>query len=255
MIFDKIVLFPFDGLRVSVFPKQCVSCGEIIDEDKDMCEKCEKLLVPIDPKRRCKFCGNDKDYCTCKSRVFYFKSVVSVYENDGAAKNAVYRYKLSKKSHYAEFLADKVIKSIETEFEGIKFGAVTSVPTAPHSVLTRGFDHSKLLAEIIAYKIGVKYVNNILKCRFFKKSQHKSKINERFANMRNKYYFSRNLNCKNVLLIDDIKTTGASLDACARQLLLAGAENVYCATVVTTVYKKSKLQCEIDDSIIKNSKR
>lgn len=255
MIFDKIVLFPFDGLRVSVFPKQCVCCGEIIDEDKELCPKCEKLLVPIDPKRRCKFCGNDKDYCVCKIRVFYFNRVVSVYENDGAAKNAVYRYKLSKKSHYAEFLADKLVECIEREFKGIKFGAVTSVPTAAHSVLTRGFDHSKLLAEIIAYKIGVKYANNILKCRFFKKSQHKSKLNERFSNMKNKYYFGKNIKCKNVLLIDDIKTTGASLDACARQLLLAGAQNVYCATVVTTVNKKSKLQSEKDDSIIKSIKR
>ena len=244
MIFDKIILFPFDGLRVSVFPKQCVCCGEIINEGKDLCNKCEKLLIPINPKRRCKFCGNDKDFCTCKSRVFYFKSVICIYENEGPARNVVYRYKLSKKSHYADFLAEKMVKSIETEFSGIKFNAVTSVPTSPHSMLTRGFDHSKLLAEIIAYRIGIKYENNILKCRWFRKSQHKSKFRERFDNMRDKYYFSRRFKGKNILLIDDIKTTGASLDACARQLLLAGAENVYCATVVSTVYKKSKLQNE-----------
>lgn len=242
MIFDEIVLFPFDGLRLSIFPKQCMCCGEIIDEDKDLCKRCEENLTPINPKRRCKFCGNDRDYCTCKSRVFYFKNVICIYENDGPAKNMLYRCKLSKRSHYAEFIADKMVAGINTEFKGIKFDAVTSVPTSPHSMLTRGFDHSKLLAEIIAYRLGIKYVGGIIKCRLFRKSQHKSKYQERFSNMKDKYYCNKKFKCKNILLVDDIKTTGASLDACARQLLLSGAENVYCVTVVSTVHKKSKLK-------------
>lgn len=252
MIFDDIVLFPFDALRVSVFPKKCVCCDEIIEEEKDICDKCAKLLEPIDPIKRCKFCGNDKEYCTCKSRVYYFKNVICIYENDGLAKKALYRYKLSKRSHYGEFLADKMVEGINREYSGIKFQAVTSVPTSAHSALSRGFDHSKLLGEIVADRLGIKYAGNIIKCRFFKKSQHKSDYRERFSNMRNKYYVNRKFKCKNILLVDDIKTTGASLDACAKQLLLAGAENVYCVTVLSTVHRNSKLKNKRNDSIIIN---
>lgn len=242
MKFDEIVLFPFDALRVALFPKKCMCCGEIIDEDGDLCSICENGIEVIDPKKRCRFCGNEREYCTCKSRVYYFKNILCIYENDGIARKALYRYKLSRKSHYALFFAEKMAQSINTEFKGIKFSAVISVPTSSHSMLTRGFDHSKLLAQIVAEKIGVPYRKGIIKCRWFSRSQHKSEFSDRFSNTKNKYYFTKKIKYKNVLLVDDIKTTGASLDACARQLLLAGAENVYCVTATSAVNKNKKLQ-------------
>ena len=241
MLFDRIVLAPFDALRVSLFPKKCMGCGEVIDEDRELCVTCEKNLIPIDHKKRCKFCGIEREFCTCKARVYYFKYVIGIYENDGIAKHILYKYKLSKNCHYAEFIADKMAEGIKTEFHRIKFDAVISVPTSPHSTLSRGFDHSKLLAEIIADKLNVRYRNDIIKCKFFKKSQHKSKYKERFANMKDKYYVNHKCKYDNVLLVDDIKTTGASLDACAKQLLLSGAKNVYCVTFLESVHKKSKL--------------
>ena len=74
MRFDEIVLFPFDALKIALFPKKCICCGEIIDEGEDMCYICQNNIELINPKKRCKFCGNEKDNCSCKTRVYYLKT-------------------------------------------------------------------------------------------------------------------------------------------------------------------------------------
>ena len=72
----------------------------------------------------------------------------------------------------------------------------------------------------------------VLSCVKKVKKQHKSSIKERLLNTEGKYKCNYRIDNKNVLLIDDIKTTGATLDECAKELLFAGANSVYCITVL-----------------------
>lgn len=60
----------------------------------------------------------------------------------------------------------------------------------------------------------------------------------RLKNVKNKYYAQNKISGGNVLLFDDIATTGATLDECAKQLLIAGADRVYCISVLQSVHKK-----------------
>ena len=123
-------------------------------------------------------------------------------------------------------------------FGDITFDAVCCVPAARRSRLKRGFDHSEKIAEKIAEHLGVKFLRGILKVRHFRPLQHSSSFAERLENVRGKYYTVKQADAGRVLLFDDICTTGATLDECAKELMFSGVREVYCAVILMTYPNK-----------------
>lgn len=214
------------------FPNVCISCGRIIEEGEHFCEDCKLTLLDIDAASACPYCGIEKPDCDCAYHIYYFNNVASCFYNEGAAKNAVYRYKLSKKQHYAKTLSDIMVENVKEKFPGVEFDYVTAVPTSAGSFLKHGFDHSRLLAKNIGRSAKIPVKKGVIGCRPFVASQHTSGYKERFTNVRDKYFVKKHIKAENVLLVDDIKTTGATLDAVARALLYSGAKHVYCVTLL-----------------------
>lgn len=225
----------FRPLLAVLYPQRCVCCGKFINEGEWLCEKCSSDIEYIKAEKRCKRCGLEKSHCTCKSRVYYFENVLCVFENTGLAQKALYRYKLGKHIQYSEFFAQRMAIAVKCEYAGIKFDAVCCVPTGKKSLMKNGFDHSVQLCKCLAKFMKLEMLEDVLFCRKTKLSQHESSFKERFENVKNKYGTNYRLDGKTVLLTDDIKTSGATLNACARQLLFAGAKRVYCVTVLGTV--------------------
>lgn len=75
-------------LKSVFFPKTCAGCGEIINEDDELCDYCHEMLVRCDPLKRCMRCGLKKDDCQCKNQVFAFEMCIAPFVNDGVAKRA-----------------------------------------------------------------------------------------------------------------------------------------------------------------------
>ena len=122
--------------------------------------------------------------------------------------------------------------SLNKQFPHIRFSGITYVPLRTSVKLKRGFNQSKLLAEKISEICKIPLIEDVLVCLKKGKGQHNLSGKERFINVRGIYGYKRKLNCENILLIDDIKTTGATLDECARQLMFAGVHHVYCAAAL-----------------------
>lgn len=239
-----------------LYPKSCISCGKLLEfkANPPLCVKCQKELKIIDKDKRCKNCGLPKDNCDCNKYIYYFYSVVSVFENNGAAKNIIYRYKLGKKKYYAKYLSDYMVKALKEEYRDMNFDFLVPVPSAFRLFGRAKFNHTYLLAKMISKKSGIPLKNNIISAKPFKLSQHKSKNTEqRINNVEHKYRIRHKCDAENVLLIDDIKTTGATLNACARELMFAGARKVYCLTASESVRKKDKN--EASEKILKNNKK
>lgn len=218
------------------YPNRCISCGRIIEYDNSLCEPCFEKLKVINPKKRCLKCGNDKNFCKCKTLVYRFESVISVFENDGSAKNILYRYKFGGRPHISDFLVQEMANAVKNEYKDIKFDIICPVPSSRKSRLKYGFDHTMTLSKKLSKNLGIESFNMLRVVK--QNSQHKSKFSERMENVKGKYEPIKRADNKTVLLVDDIKTSGATLDECAKQLLFAGAERVYCVTALSTYPKK-----------------
>lgn len=205
-------------------------CGELIDEDRYFCSNCEPLLERNDLDNICLSCGFEKSSCVCKYNVYRFNALVCVFKNSDAVKKVYYNYKFNKKQHYVNFFAHELSSAVEFCYKDVSIDFVCSVPQNKRF----GYDHSGYLAKEISKQLKIPYESKVLSCVKKTKKQHRSTIKERLSNTEGKYTYNYKINGKNVLLVDDIKTTGATIDECAKMLLYAGAENVYCVTVIGT---------------------
>lgn len=215
----------------TIYPKKCICCGEIIDEDKYLCEFCDKNIERINLDNFCFECGYEKNECVCKYNVYRFNGVISIFKNIEYAKKAYYSYKFGRKQHYAKFFAKKISDAINKYYKEISFDCICYVP----SYKKYQYNHSRYIAEEISKETNIPFIDDLLVCVKKVKKQHKSTIKERLNNVEGKYFAGKHLDGKCVLLIDDIKTTGATLDECTRMLLFAGADSVYCATVLGAI--------------------
>ncbi len=225
----------------SFYPYKCVCCGEILDENNYICNNCNNNVERTNHNDVCLACGLEKNDCVCKYNIYRFNSLVCAFRNTGLARNAYYSYKFGKKQHYAEFFADEICCAIGKCYSDIKFDIICSVPTFKKL----GYDHSGYIAKAVSKKLEIPFTDKLLSCVKKGKKQHKSTTIERLHNVEGKYCVNYRADNMNVLLIDDIKTTGATLDECAKVLLFAGANNIYCATAL----------CATEDKNIKDLRR
>lgn len=224
----------------ALFPNKCISCGDIISEGEWICDYCHEMAEYVDSSKRCLDCGLEKGRCDCEKSVFHFESCVAPFYNCGVIRNAFYSYKLNNKMHYAPFFADKMAFSVKNEFRNINFDGVCYVPASRRSKLKRGFDQCRILAELISERLDIPLLDGEIICNSFSAVQHKLTKDERFANVRGMYSCKSDNTGKIILLVDDIKTTGATLDECARRLLFSGAYEVYCVTALISDHRRKK---------------
>ena len=117
------------------------------------------------------------------------------------------------------------------------FDCVCEVPMRGRDRRRRGYNQAELLAKHTAKLLNIPHKKRLLIKTKNTKTQHSQNMEQRWMNIRNVFAVNSKYDVtgKTVLLIDDIKTTGATLDECARTLKLKGALEVYCATALITV--------------------
>lgn len=230
----------FNSIVGALFPRKCISCGCIIDCNEHLCDYCFEMLERIDLSKICFRCGMNKKNCLCKSRVYHFGGCVAPFENESVAQAAMYRYKFIRTNGAAKFFAQEMAKAIATVYNDIEFDGITYVPMHPIKQLKRGFNQSEEIALELSKILNLKLYERLLSSKYKSNSQHSMTLKERFDNIKGVYKSNYMVTGKTILLVDDIKTTGATLDECAKQLLLAGADNVYCVSGLITVAEKGK---------------
>jgi len=231
VFFQKVKEFIID----LIFPKQCLLCGL---ENTYLCRQCFKQ-IKINSKFYCVFCQQNNEFgqvcqpCQADAKL---KAVwVAADYNDKIIQDLVHNLKYKYIEDIADSLGKILIKFIETnniftEFE-LSSDNVIFVPVPLHKkrYLQRGYNQSQLIAEIISkfYNIPVQV---ILQRIVNTTSQVNLKRKARQENVKNAFQLivdqPKDLN-KKIILIDDVITTGSTLNECARVLVANGYEQIF----------------------------
>ncbi len=226
------------GIISAFFPKTCVCCGEPIEEEEELCEYCREMLYRFDPLTYCIRCSRKKRDCICKSRLFFYNACIAPFFNIAAAKQAMYRLKFSRKPFVARFFAEQMALCVKNEYRKVLFDVICYVPMPKKRERSRGYNQSRLLAQELSKILHIPVQHDLVVCHKRSAIQHDLPVNKRAQNVFGLYTCTKDYDGKTVLLVDDIKTSGATLNECAKQLTIAGASAVYCVTGLITEKEK-----------------
>lgn len=201
------------------FPPRCIFCRKVL-ERSDICTDCEKDL----PYTKGDSITQKFTYvATCVTPLYYKDKV----------REAILRYKFDNKEYYSERFARIMSDSIENNLDCGDVSVVSWVPLSTQRRRKRGYDQAKLLAKGIAENIGLPCEKTLIKIRNNPAQSKTKNAAQRSKNVIGAYRVNDKFDVrdKNILLIDDVVTTGSTLSECARVLRRAGANKVYCAAI------------------------
>lgn len=217
----------------SVFPRRCILCNNIlpIKYREYLCEKCNKKLEWISGMV-CEKCGKPIEYygrCrSCNSVRHYFDTAYAVYVYKDEIREAIHRFKYKNKGGYAEFFGKEMAKF--ADLENIpKVDFVVPVPIHKIKQRDRGYNQSGRIADVYCRErdeIRIDLLERTLKT----KPQSSLKRAGRIKNIKGAFTYRDcgvSIKGKSILIMDDIYTTGSTVDECAKVLKKAGAGEVY----------------------------
>lgn len=226
-----------------LYPLHCASCGKNLEalDDLHVCDGCLKSVRP-NPAPHCVVCGrslyNAKDMCAdCRKHRPAFERAYSACVYEGALKEMIHAFKFKRRIALAGILS-KIMVDFARDNGEVTNGidTVTFVPLHTSRLREREFNQSESLARNFALAFGIPCVDSLRKTRMTPPQNELSK-DERAANLAGAFKVKDPAAVKDkaVLLMDDVMTTGSTLNECAKALVDAGAKAVRCCTLARGV--------------------
>lgn len=208
-----------------IFPPRCILCRKILErQETDLCRCCREDTEYFP------FCP-ENSHPSRKSRLQFLDSFTAVWYYEENVRRSILRFKFYRARNYApaygRFLAMKLLRDHPEGFD-----IITWVPVSGRRKLIRGYDQAELLANCTGRELGMEPIRLLKKIRH-NPPQSGTSGERRKANVLGAYCAvnAAAMRGKRVLLIDDVFTTGATSEECARVLLTAGAQEVHCAVI------------------------
>ena len=190
----------------------CFFCKENIIKNSYLCEECISKIRKYD-----KDIFNDYgEECFKKDIIFYYSGMLKTKIKEFKFENGVYS-----KKPFGKLIYENLDKSLLDKMDYIAY-----VPSSKKKIRKRGYNHSKLLAEEISKYSNIPLFDNLHKIKNTK-SQHFLSLEERSLNLKNSFMVNCDLKGKNILLIDDIHTSGATIDECYKELKKANCNFIW----------------------------
>lgn len=206
----------------------CKDCFKELNFIQDGCIKCGKPII-YHSLEKLDLCGCS--YCFNKS--FYFDKAISCIEYSDISKSMILGFKYKNKTYMAKYISN--IMKEKLDLENIKFDYITFVPLHKKRMRKRGFNQSEKIAKELGKMIDIP----ILDC-IYRKSNTNRLYNlnrkERKIELKNAFLVKENINYangKNILLIDDIFTTGSTVNEISKLLKLNNVNKIFVMTLLT----------------------
>lgn len=183
-------------------------------------------------------CGKQLEYNTdelcgdCTRRSRSFERGFATFPYTDAMRKSVYSFKYNNRREYASFYATSIFTLYREQIERIEPDALIPVPLHKSKYRKRGYNQAELVAAELSRLTGIPLDSGILKRTRNTRPQKELDDEQRNKNISNAFQISKNVvKYKKVILIDDIYTTGTTINECAKELKKAGVEKVFFITI------------------------
>ena len=218
-----------------LYPNRCVFCERLCENA--VCEQCKRELVYVN-EPRCKKCGKSirydtQEYChDCESREKAFDVGRSLWVHKGIVAESLYRFKYHKRIANAKTYAEELVKRYEKHIYRWGIDEIIPVPVHKKRMEKRGFNQAEVIAEYVSENLRIPINRNAALRTVHTKPQKHLSGKRRRQNLRGAFRMKKNARVSgNILLIDDIYTTGSTLEELAFILKQAGARKVCFLTI------------------------
>ena len=201
-----------------IFPNVCGICDKICKGD--LCKKCEIKLNNIAKVKIDEY--NDRN----------FKKHLYIFKYEGIIKERLIKFKFREKAYVYKVFANFLIKNKKVCRFLKSYDIIIPVPIHYNRKVTRGYNQSALIARELAKKLNIKYEDKVLFKNVNNKPQSTKNKEDRVENVIGVYCTKNEeqIYNKKIILLDDIYTTGSTVNECCKILKIAGAK---CIDVIT----------------------
>lgn len=228
----------------------CICCGSIIDKSRpySLCNTCLEKMHWI-TGRSCRICGKalqdtyTADICyDCMEEEHSFDRAFSCVSYGLYERAVIMDFKYADRAYIGRKLAEAMYDRISCE--EISYDIIVPVPVHKSRKNFRGYNQAEIIAKHMSRLSGIPYMNLLVRTRATEAMKDLS-IAQRRDNVRGAFeipeYMIESAGNKDILLIDDIYTTGATFDECALTLKESGAKSVYCMAFASGANRKHEI--------------
>ena len=221
----------YNRIIASVFPDRCCFCGKTIRHKTKLCKDCRKTAEVI-KSDACTLCGMPKKRCRCRKRTHFYAGITAPFIYKGVVRHGISLWKFGSLYRSVYFFAEMIAASVNKAFPQENFDIITFIPQTEKESAKRGYNQGEILATEVGKRLNIPVMPLLVKI-YDTERQHSLPYLSRSGNIFGAFDIcNRDLvSNKKILLIDDIKTSGATLNECAKMLRLYEAQSVHCAVI------------------------
>ncbi len=210
-----------------LFPSRCKVCDKVIYIGKEACDGCNAELRPIPENIQLMLVSNPKINMRMGLKPMYDGFAAPYYHEDGSRK-MIYSLKFRGRKDLVKIISAEMINTYNQYLITKDIDFICCVPSSFKSTFKRGYDHVKLLGKSVSKAIGLDLIHP-LKLARKKIPQHTLSGKDRIENIKGAFLCTDEVDIKGktLLVIDDILSTGATFNECAKVLKRKGAKRVY----------------------------
>lgn len=220
------------------FPERCIFCNAVIEPHRLCCDKCAKTVHPISPPL-CPHCGCSKVVCDCGKHRHHYQRVIAPFYYEEAVRGGILRLKRWDDPKAIDYFSKHMAAALRRECPELPFDGICYMPMTKEDRFERQYNQSQLLAKAVGKAVNLP-VKDVLVKRYQTTPQKRLKLWQRKGNVLGAFDVVGSVKEESILLIDDLLTSGASLDECAKMLLIYGARSVTVLTAAVTPPEKEK---------------
>ncbi len=230
---------PFETILDLIYPPRCPVCDRAADRYLRIHPACERLL-PVIKEPRCKKCSKpvsraEDEFCyDCGRRAFSYERGTSLYLYNARMSRSMAGLKYKGRREFGAFYGHRLGKLCGRQIRAMRADVIVPVPVHPARERMRGYNQAEVIARALSEEVQIPVVTGVLVR--VKKTMPQKNLDDK-ARLKNliEAFAVRDeggrIRGRTVLLVDDIYTTGSTVEACTRVLLAAGAKRVFFATV------------------------